>query len=167
MTNAAGGCGAGGLVYGADDDDGLGAFTTNNFVNVEWLAGGPNKNVFIGTSADETFEGGNDVDVILGQGGSDSIYGFVDGGADAVKVDILCGGDGDDTITGGGAATVAGEGQMRTATGSNTNVLLSQNGLGGAQDPQTCLGLAQTYSVDKSGQNICFGATAYASCINN
>jgi Ca2+-binding RTX toxin-like protein len=164
VTNTTG-CGTG-ATYGADDNDGLTGNTANNYVNVEWIAGGPISNILIGTSADETFEGGAGVDVILGQGGSDNIYGFKDASTDATSADILCGGDGDDTITGGGAAIVAGEGQMRTA-GAVTNVLPANSGDASAHDPELCATAAQTYSIDASGQNICFGGATYASCVNN
>jgi hypothetical protein len=154
--------GSNGAVYGADDNDGITA--GNNYANIKWVSGGTGvvstlSNVIIGTAADEILEGGLGLDVILGQGGNDTIYGSATGGTDPTSIDILCGGDDEDQIFGGGAAQIEGEGQMRTATGASTNVLASKAGLGGVQDPENCFGLQDTYSTDPgAGADVCLGA---------
>src|SRR5208282_6448299 len=93
------------------------ANVTNAYVNIQYVsgnAGGPN--VFIGSAMDEMFEGGSAVDVMVGMAGDDQIWGYADGSSDAVSLDILCGGDGSDTLTdspsGGasGASSLEGEG---------------------------------------------------------
>jgi Ca2+-binding RTX toxin-like protein len=178
VTNTTG-CGTGNT-YGADDNDGTatsGAGTANNYVNIEWVSGSSTAaNILIGSTADETFEGGAAVDVILGQGGNDTIYGFADGGTDATSVDFLCGGDNDDMIVGGGAASIEGAGQM-LVTGANAVSIsaTTTTAAGGVRDASTCYGLGDTNAVVLGGSDTCSGGApasgstpaTYADCWNH
>jgi serralysin len=56
--------------------------------------GGPDRDVFKGTSADDLFKGNGDVDRLFGYGGNDTIYGGPD-------TDQLDGGNGRDLLVGG------------------------------------------------------------------
>jgi Ca2+-binding RTX toxin-like protein len=164
-----------GAVYGNDDYDGITA--GNNYANVQWISGGTGtttvlSNILIGTSAAEILEGGVGLDVILGQGGNDTIYGYATGQTDPSSVDVLCGGDDEDQIFGGGSATIDGEGQM-VATGAVSDVLPGSAGGGGAHDPELCFGAKDTNSLDPgAGADICNGAKAtaginqYWDCLN-
>ncbi|HET9934476.1 MAG TPA: hypothetical protein VFQ35_27420, partial [Polyangiaceae bacterium] len=147
-----------------------GSGTLNTFVNIEYVAGSLTAtNTFIGSSNAETFEGGSAVDTILGQGGQDMLFGYPDPATgrsvDNASADILCGGDDDDVLQAGTAATTDGEGQMdQTKSGAN------QVQLSGAsqQDPAYCTHWANAsspYAVIP-GVNLCFGGGTKQSCAN-
>ncbi|MGC4088178.1 MAG: hypothetical protein QM756_09810 [Polyangiaceae bacterium] len=144
--------------------------TQNSYINVEYLAGAlQQKNVFIGSANGEVFEGGADVDVILGQGGPDALSGSPDMASgftsDNVSIDILCGGDSDDTLVGGTNALLEGEGQMDQshATQGSTAVLLSGTS---SQAPSFCKDPSNSVYTVVTGTNVCFGATNKTHCAN-
>ncbi len=169
--------------YGPQDNDGIASFNSNDIVNIQWVSGNNGvaytgtgtANVIIGTANDETFEGGSGLDVIMGQGGSDTLYGFADGSTDATSVDVLCGGDGSDNVFGGGAALVEGEGQFSVLAANANKVLASANTgncNGGVSssitDPSCCYApgyagsspatiTGDLYSLDPGGFDICSG----------
>ncbi|MGC4093421.1 MAG: hypothetical protein QM756_37105 [Polyangiaceae bacterium] len=150
--------------------DGTGS-TTNTYINMEYVAGAlTQNNTMIGTANAEVFEGGSAVDVLLGQGGQDTLFGYSDPGTgfavDNVSADILCGGDDDDVVQAGTTATTEGEGQMdQTKAGSNA---VNFTATSGAQWVNTCKSFTSTanpYTVIQ-GVNLCFGGGTKQSCAN-
>ncbi|HET9953603.1 MAG TPA: hypothetical protein VFQ61_03820 [Polyangiaceae bacterium] len=162
-------------LYVANSSDGTsggGAGTANTYVNVQYLAGALTKaNTFIGTSYAEVFEGGKAVDIMLGQGGQDTLFGYADaaagGAVDNSSADVLCGGDDDDTVYAGTAATIEGEGQMDQAFANSgtTSVLL---GGASAQAPSYCTNWSASTNpyMSVEGVNVCFGSTTKYHCAN-
>ena len=128
-------------------------------------------NTLIGSSNAEVFEGGSGIDTILGQGGQDTLFGYPDPatgrGVDNASADILCGGDDDDVLQAGTAATTEGEGQMDQTKGGSNQVQL-----GGAsqQDPAYCTHWSTTQTTNSStviaGVNLSFGGGTKYSCAN-
>jgi hypothetical protein len=149
-----------------------GSGTLNSFINIEYVAGSLTAaNTFIGSSNAETFEGGSGVDTILGQGGQDTLFGYPDPatgrGVDNTSADILCGGDDDDVLQAGTAATTAGEGQMDQAKSGPNQVQLSG---ASQQAPNYCTHWSTTQTVNPStvitGVNLCFGGGTKYECAN-
>ncbi len=142
---------------GFSSDDSNASSAANVYMNVEWVAGAASQtNFVVGTANSETFEGGSAIDVLLGQGGADSIYGFQDGVSPSGEADVLCGGDGDDTIQSGTAASIEGEGQMlQSAVGTSA----------AADDCYNINGNGVTTATADPGVNLCIGPAATKRCL--
>lgn len=155
-----------------DGSSGSGSGTLNSFINIEYVAGSlTSANTFVGSANAETFEGGSALDIILGQGGQDMLFGYPDPatgrGVDNASADILCGGDDDDVLQAGTAATTEGEGQMDQTKGGSNQVQLSG---ASQQDPAYCTHWSTTQTTNTStviaGVNLCFGGGTKYSCAN-
>ncbi|MFZ5892409.1 MAG: hypothetical protein ACOY0T_15220 [Myxococcota bacterium] len=143
--------------------------TKNSYINVEYLSGAfYQPNVFIGSANSEVFEGGSAVDVILGQGGQDTLSGspeLASGLAkDNTSVDILCGGDSDDLLSGGTNAILEGEGQMDQAQ-LNQNTTAVRIGGSSVQAPSYCTDPSNSVYTVVPGNNMCFGSNK-THCVN-
>lgn len=143
--------------------------TKNSYINVEYLTGALKQpNVFIGSANSEVFEGGAKVDVILGQGGQDTLSGSPDMASgvskDNASIDVLCGGDGDDLLAGGLNALLEGEGQMDQAHATQNSTAVR---LGGAslQAPSFCTDASNAVFTVIAGNNMCFGPNK-THCVN-
>ncbi len=143
--------------------------TKNSYINIEYVSGSLSQpNVFIGSANNEVFEGGSKVDVILGQGGQDTLSGSADmlsGSAkDNTSIDVLCGGDGDDLLSGGTNALLEGEGQMDQAHLTQNTTAVRIGGTS-SQAPSYCTNAANAVFTVVPGNNMCFGSNK-THCVN-